>query len=61
VRYRPWDLTNGIYEIEVGCEVRGERGSTTYNANPSGRGMHPSYGTEGCACADIRGDQQELY
>ena len=31
---------------------------TTYNAYPSGRGMHPSYGTEGHACADIRGDQQ---
>ncbi len=33
------------------------RTALTYNANPSGRGMHPSYRTEGYACADIRGDQ----
>jgi hypothetical protein len=31
--------------------------ASTYNATPSGRGMHPSYGKKGYACADIRGDQ----
>jgi hypothetical protein len=36
----------------------GRQAGQTYNANPSGRGVHPSYGTEGYACADIRGDLQ---